>query len=387
MRDSATRLVRIASSPRTDLVVAVALAAGSLAYLATLGTLARRDWTVPVFVALSCGAIAERRRWPFAAALATAAGLALVGGFNQTQAVPSPLNILIATPLLVAYTLGTEAGASAGLAGVVLLALALQTGSDAFNPLFEMVTFGPWLAGRAVHSRRRLAQQIETRNRELEAERALFTFESVRYERARIARELHDIVAHSVSVIVVQAGAGQRLAAADPHEATEALDTIAEAAREAHSEITLLTDHLDAAGGGGPARGLRMIDDLARRAAATGLDVRYRPSGDLDRLHPSASDAAYRVVQESITNAIKHAPGAAIDITVRGIPHHIDIEVTTAGTRRDPSGLEHTGSGRGLAGMSERIAACGGTLTAGPTPAGGWRVSASLPSVGQPVTT
>jgi signal transduction histidine kinase len=229
-----------------------------------------------------------------------------------------------------------------------------------------------------VFSRRRLAHQIETRNRELEAERALFAFESVRYERARIARELHDIVAHSISVIVVQASAGQRLAAAEPRDAAEALDAVAEAAREAHSEITLLADHLNGGDGRGT-RGLRMIDELARRAAATGLDVRYRPSGDLDRLHPSASDAAYRVVQESITNAIKHAPGAAIDISVRETPDHIDIDVTTAGTRRGPSGLEHTGGGRGLAGMSERVAACGGTLTAGPTPAGGWRVAARLP--------
>jgi signal transduction histidine kinase len=377
MRNAGTRLGRIAASRRTDRVLAGALALGALAYQAIERALDRGDWTIPVFAVLACGSIAARRRWPFAAAVATGVGLALPGLLNQANSLSGPLNVLLVAPVLVAYTLGTGAGFGAGLAGVVLLALALQTGSAAFNPFFEMVTLGPWLAGRAMLSRRRLAQQIETRNRELEAERALFAFESVRYERARIARELHDIVAHCVSLIVVQASAGQRLAAADPVQAGEALDAICDAAAEADAELALLADHLVGGGGRAGGRDLEAIAELARRTAATGLEVRYRRSGDL-QLHPDASDAAYRVVQESLTNAIKHAPGAAIDITIRDTDEHVEVEVTSAATGGPASGLEHIGAGRGLAGMGERIAACGGTLTAGPTPTGGWRVRARL---------
>jgi signal transduction histidine kinase len=109
------------------------------------------------------------------------------------------------------------------------------------------------------------------------------------------------------------------------------------------------------------------------------LTVSYRPDGDLDKLDPLAFEAAYRVIQESLTNALKHAPGAPIDISLRATNHHVDIEVTSAATRDGPSGLERTGGGHGLSGMRHRVTACGGTLTAGPTAAGGWRVAARLP--------
>ena len=311
---------------------------------------------------------AVRSRWPLAAAAAAAGGLLLTGRVGP---------LIVLTPFL-AYALGAHARLPSGLAGVALMAVCLQAVGGPFNPLFEMITIGPWAAGRIVLSRRRLAQQIEARNRELEAQRALFALESVRYERARIARELHDIVAHCVTVIVVQAGAGQRLAAADPAGAAEALDAIAGAARDAETEIALLTRHLDGAETV-TSRGLQMIEELAHRTAATGLAVRLLPSGDLRKLGPPASDAAYRIVQESLTNAIKHAPGAPIEITLREADDELEVEVTSAASQRAASGLEHTGGGRGLVGMGERAAACGGTLAAGPTATGGWRVLARLP--------
>ncbi len=289
------------------------------------------------------------------------------------------LPLAVASPLI-AYALGASAGLAAGLAGAALMAVALQSTAAAFNPLFEMITFGPWLAGQVVASRRRLAAQLESRNRELAAERALFALESVRYERARIARELHDIVAHCVSVIVVQAGAGRRLVAASPEEAGEALDAIVEAAAQAESELGLLRCHVGGGEGAVRGQGLRMIDELARRAAATGLSVRYTPDRGVPELPPSASDVAYRVVQESLTNAIKHAAGAPIEIAVRGARGHVEVEVTSDAPRHAGSGIEHSGGGRGLAGMRERVAGCGGTFAAGRTPAGGWRVTARLPS-------
>ena len=122
-----------------------------------------------------------------------------------------------------------------------------------------------------------------------------------------------------------------------------------------------------------------MIEELARRATAAGLAVRYRPPADLDTLGPAA-DVAYRIVQESLTNHLKHAPGAPVKIAVQQTNGHLDVEVISAAPQHAPSGLEHTGGGRGLDGMRRRVADGGGTLTAGPTPTGGWRVAARLPS-------
>jgi signal transduction histidine kinase len=365
---------RVGSSGRTDALVAAGLAVGILGY----GALGRGDWSIPILVLLCCAALATRRRWPFAASVALTVGLVLVWASGQEHAVTGPMNLLLAVPPLVAYTLGTNAGLRTGLAGATLLALGLQLGGP-FNPLLEMITFGPLLAGRVVRSRRELTRQIEIRNQELDEEREHFALESVRYERARIARELHDIVAHSISVVVVQAAAGQRYAAESPDRAPDALDAIASAAREARAEIDLLNHELDTPRSHGHER----IGELARRTAATGLPVRYRPSGDLDKLRKPAADVAYRVVQESLTNAIKHAPGAAIEITVRARNEHFEIEVTSAAPQVAPSGLEHTGAGRGLPGMHDRVTACGGTLTTGPTSTGGWRVTARLPSAAQ----
>jgi signal transduction histidine kinase len=312
-------------------------------------------------------------RWPVAAAVAVSGGLVLARAAGQSHSPSGPAALLLVAPPLVAFALGMQAGVAAGLAGVVLMAAALQAAAGgAFNPLFEMLTLGPWLAGRVVRSRRRLAAAIAARNRELEAERALHVLESVRLERARIARELHDVVAHCVSVIVVQAGAGRRL----PERAAEAFDAIAAAAEEARAELRVLD--------GQGERAPRPIEELVRRAAAAGLAVRYRPSGDLDTVRRPASEAAYRVVQESITNAIKHAPGAPIDIAVRAGGGRVAVEVVNAAAQAGPSGLERSGDSRGLAGMHRRVAACGGSLSAGPTGDGGWRVEALLPAPAAP---
>ena len=226
-----TRVVirRIRSSERTDALVALVLAAWVLGYQAATGALPGNGWTIPICVLLSCGAIAVRRRRPFAASMAMTAGLVLVWASGQEQALTGATNLLLVVPPLLTYTLGTNAGLGTGLAGATLLAVGLQLGGP-FNPLIEMITFGPLLAGRVVRSRRQLIEQIEIRNRELDAERALFAQESVRYERARIARELHDIVGHSISVVVLQAAAAQRYASSGPNQTDDALDTIVEAA-------------------------------------------------------------------------------------------------------------------------------------------------------------
>jgi signal transduction histidine kinase len=284
------------------------------------------------------------------------------------------------TPFLITYSLGTSAGIAAGLAAAVLLAVALQIQNQVFNPLLVMITIGPWLAGRIVLSRRKMTEQLQARNDELQAEQELFARESVRYERARIARELHDIVAHCLGVMVVQASAGQRVADADRDGMAQALESVAEAAAQAQAEIGRLAEMLGGELPSGPSPGLPMVSELVRRASVTGLPVSCRFAGSCDRLAPAASQAAYRVVQEALTNALKHAPGAPVDITIGGRDGEVRVDIVNAPPRQALSGLGRSGGGFGLAGMRERVAACGGGLISGPTPAGGWQVSALLPA-------
>jgi signal transduction histidine kinase len=384
MPDAAYWAKRIGASWGADAAVALALALGLLTYLGATGRLDWADWTLVSVVILGCSAIVARRHLPVAAAVAFAAGSVMVRAFGQVRLLDGPINLLLLAAFLVAYSLGANSGAAAGLAGVVVLAAGLQAGSPSFNPFLVALAIGPWLAGRVVISRRRLVAQIEARNRDLQAERARYAQELVRYERARIARELHDIVAHCLSVTVVQAGAAQRLiATANRAGAAEALDNIAEATGEAQAEISGLVELLSGTRIPDAGTDLHLIDELVERAIATGLDVHYRNSdgGDGHHLDSITSDVAFRVVQESLTNAIKHSPGAPVDLTIRERDAWIEVEIVSGPGHGASSGLEHTGGGRGLIGMGERVEACGGTFTAGPTSSGGWQVTALLPTI------
>jgi signal transduction histidine kinase len=376
------RFARVAGGTWADLLVAlglssflvISLAAGGLLHGA--GNLLEAVTDIGVFCCLI-----PRRAHPRLASVAAAVFFA-VSALGPVDAIPNGLGNLVAVPVfLLAYSLGTAADQRRSVPALVIFLIGLQIGNGltTFNPIFFVLTIGPWAIGVVVRSRRRLTEQLALRGRELEAERALFAAEAVRYERARIARELHDIVAHCVSVMVIQAGAGQRLTAADPSLAAEAFDSIGEAARQAEAEIGRLLDLLDASGEHGGADGLRLIGELVTRAAAAGLAVSCRFSGSADDLPAPASDVAYRVVQESLTNALKHAPGAPVDIVVEGAGGYVEIDVRNSPAVGPPSGLERSGGGRGLTGMRERVAACGGELAAGPAPAGGWRLVARLP--------
>jgi signal transduction histidine kinase len=341
---------------------------------------------VLVFALPYAGALGVRRRWPVPAAAVACAALAAVWPLGLAPAVNGALSIpFFLTPFLFAYSLGADAGLKTGLAGSVLLAVCLQlSNAGVFNPLGEMLTIGPWLVGRVVLSRRRMTEQLRARNAELRAEQELFALESVRYERARIGRELHDIVAHCLSVMVVQASAGQRMPTGDRDGVAEALESVAEAAAQAQAEIGRLVELLSGNEPAGPPPRLEMVDELVRRASDTGLVVSCRFAGRCDRLAADASEAAYRVVQEALTNALKHAPGAPVDITIQDQDAELEVRVVNAAARQRPSGLERSGGGFGLAGMRDRVAACGGRLTCGPTAAGGWQVSALLPNAGTP---
>jgi signal transduction histidine kinase len=372
---------RVVGSGRGDLLIALGLSACLLVPMALAGLLHSGGslFEAGTEVGIYCCLI-PRRAHPHLAVIAAAFFFA-VSSLGPEQVIPNAPSNLVAVPgFLLAYSLGTAADQRRSLISLLILLAGLQISNGrTFNPLFLVLTIGPWALGRVVVSRRRLTEQLAARGRELEAERALFAAEAVRYERARIARELHDIVAHCVSVMVIQASAGQRLTATDPSLAAEAFDSIGEVAQQAEAEIGRLLELLDATGQQRGADGLRLIGELVTRASAAGLAVSCRFSGSADDLPADAADAAYRVVQESLTNALKHAPGAPVDIVIAGTAGQVEIAVRNGPAAGPSSGLEGAGGGRGLAGMRERVSACGGELSAGPAADGGWQVLARLP--------
>jgi len=381
MRDIRAPLKRLVTSWRGDLLLAALMIAWTVAYLGLIAPREDRRWIVLLYGLPFAAALALRRRWPVAAAALACAALLAVRPLGLVQNVGGALGLPFTwMPFLLAYGLGTSAGLATGLASAALLAVSVQlSNTGAFNPIFEMMTIGPWLAGRIMASRRKITAQLEARNDELQAEQELFALESVRYERARIARELHDIVAHCLSVVVVQASAGQRIGRADRAGVTEALESVAEAAGQAQAEIGSLVELLAGALPSDPSPRLPMIGELVARASATGLAVTCHFLGNCDQMPAAASEAAYRLVQEALTNSLKHAPGAPVDITVRGQDGQFEVDIVNGAPHQRPTGLERFGGSYGLAGMRERVAACGGQLTSGPTAAGGWLVSAALP--------
>jgi signal transduction histidine kinase len=225
-----------------------------------------------------------------------------------------------------------------------------------------LVTLVPWAAGRLLRSRRELVQALAERNRALEAEREALAELAVRQERARIARELHDIVAHHLAVIVIQAGAGRLEASTDRFEG------IGTAGREALAELDRLAELLQA---DHPAD----LEALVGQARAAGVPLEYTPA----ELPAALRDVAYRVVQEALTNAMKHAAGSAVTVRLAVAAGSVEVEVRDAGAAAAPSELAVSGAGLGLAGMRERVEAVGGRLDAGPVN-GGWRVLARLPT-------
>jgi signal transduction histidine kinase len=235
-----------------------------------------------------------------------------------------------------------------------------------------------WAAGRALNERELVAAQLAERARELEEEREAHAALSVRFERARIAAELHDIVAHAISVMVVQAGAGQRIAAVDPELTGETFQAIAGAARQAEQDMTQLVALLAADDAIAQAPDLTLVEELVARAAGTGLDVTLRLEGSREGLPASAVQTVYRVVRESLTNALRYASGAPVHVLVRGGPAAIDVEVVNDGAA-DAEALAGHGTGNGLRGLRERVGAAGGRLEAGPRESGGWRVAAWIP--------
>jgi signal transduction histidine kinase len=241
-------------------------------------------------------------------------------------------------------------------------------------PWVALLCATPWFVGRAMRGRLDESALLQRRAQRLERERV----EAVTGERARIARELHDVVAHSVSVMVVQAGAAERVLGRDPAAAVEPLRSIQETGRQALVEMSRLLGLLRDGGeelGLAPQPGIEQLDALLAQMRESGLPVSLEVDGERRPLPPGVDLSAYRVVQEALTNALKHAGDARARVLLRYRPDALEVEVTDDGAG---GGNGHAG-GHGLAGMRERVAVFGGQIHAGHLPGGGFEVAVRLP--------
>ena len=235
-----------------------------------------------------------------------------------------------------------------------------------------------WVLGVVLAARRGYTRALEEQTAALEAARQELARRAVLEERTRIARDLHDILAHAMSVITVQAGVGAHLLERDPEQAKGALRVIEETGRGALGEMRRLLGALRAGDlPTEPQPGLASLDRLATQATASGVPVELRVEGQARPLPAGLEVSAYRIAQEALTNTIKHAPGARARLTVRYRPRTVELEVVDHGGGPAPTAAGD--GGHGLRGMRERVALYGGVLEAGPCP-GGFRVLAAFPT-------
>jgi signal transduction histidine kinase len=388
------RLLALSRDPRIQRVADYALAA--VLFLASLADLVHGgpgngwDGWLPfelvVTIAISLPLI-WRRSHPvivfWIILVACAGSVALVA---PQQAGFEPFVALV----LVYYSVGANADdrlSLATLAGSLALTVpagiaAAATGHQQFgNVLPSLVwTFAAWLIGRIIRSWRGRAAKLEVLNRELEEQRELRAEAAVAVERGRIARELHDVIAHNVSMIVVQAGAAQRVLQGEQPHVSSALQAIEETGRQTVDEMRHVLGVLrrpDDAAALAPQPGLGDLAPLAAQVREAGLEVDLRVEGTPVELPPGIDLSAYRIVQEALTNTLKHSSAGRAWVTVRYAPGAVELEVRDDGSAAGNG----NGTGHGIVGMRERVAIWGGELHAGGRE-DGWAVRASLPIPG-----
>jgi signal transduction histidine kinase len=338
-----------------------------------------------IAVVLVAAAVAVRRPSP-----AVAAGLLLTAVVvdKATGGNLSRTGVGWAAILLVGYTAGAHAGRREGplALGLLLATMTIvyvsvvgQKGTAPSEWLWELaLAAAPYGVGRLLRARRRLHAELEDRALALTHEREQRERLAISEERARIARELHDVAAHSLSLMVVQAGAARSVLDVAPGAAAEALEAVAATGRQTMTELDRLLGFLetdDASSLGGISR----VGDLVAQARQAGLPVEVRITGTARRLPGQLDLVAYRIVQEGLTNALKHAGGAPTQVLVAYDDAVVRVEVSDDGHPRIRHPLAATGASQGLQGMQERVAMAGGELTAGRRPDGGWSVAARLP--------
>lgn len=377
--DNADNVVVREIAPGVEGVVPRPSGPGGMAFMVTLAVIAS-------------GALALRRRYPLAVlCVVTAATLA------------TPQSVLRLT--FYAFVIAVYSAAVyspyrvATLAALPVAVVLVGTSGDSVTPIvpneyIALLILAPMaMAAVGLRTWKLRTDEGRTQLSALEREQAEALRRAVEHERARIARELHDVVTHNVSVMVIQAGAARTIMKTSPEQAGEALLAVEAGGRAAMTELRhvmgLLTmaddgdtrnagaDLADTAAELAPQPGLGQLETLVGRVRDTGLPVDLTVTGPTRPLPPGLELAAYRVVQEALTNTVKHASGATAAVTIEYGPEQLRVEVTDAGGQ--PGAGAHAGSGRGLIGLRERLAVYDGTLNTGRRLTGGYRVEALIP--------
>lgn len=355
-----------------DLAVAAAVALAGLIEVWTNAAIAPKAAALPCELALGA-ALAFRHRFP----LVTIAAVAALGTVEAAAGVP--LNepwVPLAAYMIATYSLATRASNEQVLAGagLIVAAVSVQVADQhkgLGNFAFALVFLAPiLLAGRTIRSRTKRAD-------ELEREQVVLANATAEAERRRIARELHDVISHSLGVLVLQAGAAEQVLDRDPERAREVLRSIRANGQEAIGELgTLLAvarGAIESSREPNPS-----LADLSRLVANTrqaGLDVELVIDGDARELPPAVELSAYRIVQEGLTNALKHAHARSARVRVAYAERELEIEVSDDGAGTADS----SGGRRGLVGVAERVSIFGGRFDAGPGAGSGWTLRAVLP--------
>jgi signal transduction histidine kinase len=374
---------RLGWSPRADAVVAAFVLALGVAYALLDGAMAGVRLPVALAQLLAAAGIGIRSRRPLAALLLALAAMT-AESILIDQDPESPAS-LIAT-LLALYSVAAHAdrgraafAVTLGIAVPCVLEVTADNG-DIYDvwvivPIFVV----PWLAGRAVRASRRQADRLRLLTERLRAERDALVRLALIDEHTRIARELHDSIAHAVTVMVLQAGAAEQVLASAPDRARAAAGAIEELGRQALGDLRRMLGVLggqEPAGALAPPVGLGEVDRLIAHMRQAGLPVQLEVHGAPAELPAGVDISAYRIIQEGLTNALKHAGGVLTTVTLDYGRDALVVEITDDGS--GPGRPSLAGARQGLIGMRERVALHGGTLEAGPGERGGYVVRARL---------
>jgi signal transduction histidine kinase len=375
-----------------DALIALAVTAFCISAFLTAEPTPEHDRDADVLggliVLVGAGSLAFRRRRPVATLLVATTATVTQYALDYADS-GLPMVVLFAV-----YTLATQRQRRVTvLATLAVLLVTMFIVADAGD--LDTGSLVAWLAlfvlaavlGDRKKVRDAYAEQLALRAAEKERERLEATRRAVGEERLRIARELHDVVAHNMSVVAVQAGVGAHVIDSRPDEAKRILETISHTSRDSLDEMRRMlgvpradpgATEPEPAGELGPAPGLDQLDELAARVTAAGVPVEVDIDGKRTAIPAGVDLAAYRIVQEALTNVLKHAGAARASVRVRYGRGSVHVEVLDDGRGAASGATPGNGSGHGLVGMRERAALYGGDLDAGPRPGGGYRVAAIL---------
>ncbi|MEN3342005.1 MAG: hypothetical protein V7644_1409 [Actinomycetota bacterium] len=340
-------------------------------------------WFDVLAILLITTPLLTRRQYPIGSLVAALVAVASASFIDNRVGTHPFVSFMWALAICFQFGMRPVRTKSVGGLALTLTVAAIVTGQDPKTKVgdyvWDVMTLSiAWIVGFAVGGKHREVDEARERAALAEREREERARRAVADERARIARELHDVIGHSVSVMTVQASAVRRLVDADQEKVREALLVVEETGREALAEMRRMVGVLRHAEDGpalAPQPSLEQIQKLVEHARESGLPVELRIEGEPVQLPTGVDLTAYRLVQEGLTNAVKHARADRAEVTVRYTGGQVELTVSDDGCGAGNG----EGSGHGLVGMRERVSVYGGELEAGPRPQGGFRLRATLP--------